>query len=247
MIKEKFSEGDSLLHQLDPRIKIIVALFFSISIAVIDKYKSLFFALLLAIFLIVVSRLRVKEVISRLWLVNSFIFLLWLILPFSLPGETIYTLGSMSISREGIHYAFLITLKSNTIILATLALLSTSSIFNLIHALSHFRIPDKLIHLFFFSFRYLQTIHAEYIRLNNALKIRRFKAQTNFHTYRTLAYLIGMILVRSYDRSKRVYDAMLCRGFKGKFWILNHFTFKPSDFVTGIIMISCIIGLVLWS
>ncbi len=247
LIKEKFSEGDSLLHNLDPRIKIIVALFFSVSVAVIDKYNSLFFALLLAIFLIIVSKLKVKEIISRLLVVNSFIFLLWLMLPFTLPGEIIYTLGSLSISREGIHYVFLITLKSNTIILATLALLSTSSIYNLIHALSHFHVPDKLIHLFFFTFRYLQTIHSEYIRLNNALKIRGFKAQTNFHTYRTFAYLIGMILVRSYDRSKRVYDAMLCRGFKGKFWILDHFTFKQSDFVSGIIMISCIIGLVLWS
>ncbi|MBA7521905.1 Nickel transport protein NikQ [subsurface metagenome] len=245
LIKEKFSEGDSLLHKLDPRVKIIVASLFSVIVAVSDKYTSLIGALFFAIVAVILARLRTREVISRLLVVNSFIFLLWLMLPFTFPGKNIYTLGSLNISQEGIKYALLITIKSNSIILTGIALLSTSSIFNLVHALRHLYLPDKLTQLFFFTYRYTQTIHSEYIRLNNALRIRGFKAQTNFHTYRTYAYLVGMMLVRSYDRSKRVYDAMLCRGFKGKLWTLNHFVFKKSDFITGIVMISCIMGVML--
>jgi len=245
LIKEKFSEGNSPLHKLDPRIKIIVALFFSVIVAVTDKYTSLSGALLFAVGAVAVARLKTKEIISRLLVVNSFIFLLWLMLPFTFPGKNIYTLGSLNISQEGIKYALLITIKSNSIVLTGIALLSTSSIFNLVHALRHLYFPDKLTQLFFFTYRYIQTIHSEYVRLNNAVKIRGFKAQTNLHTYRTYAYLVGMMLVRSYDRSKRVYNAMLCRGFKGKFWTLNHFVFKKSDLVTGTIMISGIIGLVL--
>ena len=245
MIKEKFSVGDSLLHRLDPRVKIIVALLFSVIVAVTDKYTSLLSALLFAVVIVAVARLKTKEIISRLLVVNSFIFLLWLMLPFTFPGKNIYTLGPLNISQEGIKYALLITIKSNSIILAGIALLSTSSIFNLVHALRHLHFPDKLTQLFFFTYRYIHTIHSEYIRLNNALKIRGFKPQTNLHTYKTYAYLVGIMLVRSYDRSKRVYDAMLCRGFKGKFWTLNHFVFKKSDFIAGTVMISCVIGLVL--
>jgi len=245
LIKEKFSEGDSTLHRLDPRVKIIVAILFSVMVALTDKYTLLTGGLLFAVGAVAVARLRAKEIISRLLVVNSFIFLLWLMLPFTFPGKNIYTLGSFNISQEGIKYALLITIKSNTIILAGIALLSTSSIFNLVHALRHLHFPDKLTQLFFFTYRYTQTIHSEYIRLNNAIKIRGFKPRTNFHTYRTYAYLIGMMLVRSYDRSKRVYNAMLCRGFKGKFLTLNHFVFKKSDFVAGIVMLSCIMGLVL--
>ena len=247
LIKEKFSEGDSFFHKLDPRVKIIVALLFSVIVAVSDKYTSLWSALFLAVAAMIVARLRTKEVISRLLVVNSFIFLLWLMLPFTFHGEKVYTLGSLGISQEGIKYALLITIKSNSIILVGIALLSTSSIFNLVHALRHLHLPDKLVQLFFFTYRYIHTIHSEYIRLNNALKIRGFKPQTNLHTYKTYAYLVGMMLVRSYDRSKRVYNAMLCRGFKGKFWTLNHFVFKKADFAAGIVMISCIMGLVLLS
>jgi len=245
LIKERFSKGDSFLHKLDPRVKIIVVLLFSVIVAITDKYISLLGALLFAIGVVIIAKLKTREVISRLLVVNSFIFLLWLMLPFTFPGEKIYTLGSLGISREGIKYAFLITVKSNSIILTGIALLSTSSIFNLVHALRHLYLPDKLIQLFFFTYRYIHTIYSEYVKLNNAIKIRGFKPQTNLHTYKTYAYLVGMMLVRSYDRSKRVYNAMLCRGFKGKFWTLNHFTFKKSDFVLGIVMVSCIIGLVL--
>ena len=245
LIKERFSEGDSTLHRLDPRVKIIVASFFSVIVAASDKYTLLLGALLFAVGTVLIARLRTKEIISRLLVVNSFILLLWLMLPFTFPGKNIYTLGSLGISQEGIKYALLITIKSNSIILAGIALLSTSSIFNLVHALRHLHFPDKLTQLFFFSYRYIHTIHSEYIRLNNALKIRGFKPKTNLHTYKTYAYLVGMMLVRSYDRSKRVYNAMLCRGFKGKFWTLNHFVYKKVDFVAGIVMISCIVGLVL--
>jgi len=245
LIKEKFSEGDSTLHRLDPRVKIIVAILFSVMVALTDKYTLLTGGLLFAVGAVAVARLRAKEIISRLLVVNSFIFLLWLMLPFTFPGKNIYTLGSFNISQEGIKYALLITIKSNAIILAGIALLSTSSIFNLVHALRHLHFPDKLTQLFFFTYRYTQTIHSEYIRLNNAIKIRGFKPRTNFHTYRTYAYLVGMMLVRSYDRSKRVYNAMLCRGFKGKFWTLNHFVFKKSDVVAGIVLLSCMMGLML--
>lgn len=74
MIKEKFSEGDSFFHKLDPRIKIIVALLFSVIVAVSDKYTSLWGALFLAVAAVIVARLRTKEVISRLlvvtWLIS---------------------------------------------------------------------------------------------------------------------------------------------------------------------------------
>ena len=245
MIKEKFSKGTSLIHTLDPRVKIIVILLFSVIVAVTDKTISLIAALLFSIMIIMIAKLKAKEILSRLLVVNSFIFLLWIMLPFTFGGEKIYTLGSMGISQEGIKYAFLISIKSNSIVLAGIALLSTTSVYNIIHALHHLYLPDKLTQLFFFTYRYLHTIYSEYVSLNNALKIRGFKPGTNFHTYKTYAYLVGMLLVRSYDRSNRVYNAMLCRGFKGKFWTLNHFNFKKADFVAGTMMITCVLGLVL--
>jgi len=245
LIKEKFSNGTSIIHKLDPRIKLIVILLFSIVAAVTDKFISLTIALVFSIILIVMAKLKVKDIFSRLLVVNSFIFMLWIMLPLTFGGGKIYTLGPLNISLEGIKYASLISIKSNSIILAGMALLSTTSIYNMIHALHHLYLPDKLTQLFFFTYRYLHTIYSEYNSLNNALKIRGFKPKSNLHTYKTYAYLVGMLMIRSYDRSSRVYNAMLCRCFRGKFWTLNHFRFHKIDFVAGAVMTGCVLGLVL--
>ena len=245
MIGEEFSSGDSFIHRIDPRIKIVIVVLFSIVIAVADRFPVLFSGVFFSVGLIAIARLSIIKVLYRLLIVNGFIFLLWVFLPFTFPGETLFSIGALNASRDGVIYALLITIKSNAIILASIALLATSSITTLVHALRHIYVPDKLVHLFFFCYRYINVIYLEYVRLTNAMKIRCFKPKTNMHTYKTYAYLVGMLLLKSYDRSERVYNAMLCRGFKGKFWMLDHFSLKKSDLVSGIIMLICIIGLVL--
>lgn len=227
---EEFSLGDSWVHRLDPRAKIIVAAAFSLVVALNQHLLASAASLALPLALLVCARLSARRVLARLAVVNTFVAFMWLFLPFTVQGHTIYRLGFLSVQSEGIHAALAITLKSNSIVLMVIALLGTSQIFTLVHALSHLAVPDKLVHLFFFSFRYIHVIHGEYHRLANAMKMRGFKPKTDAHTYRAYAYLVGMLLVRSFDRSKRILQAMRCRGFKGKFYILHHYEMKNGDY-----------------
>ena len=243
MVAEEFSSGNSLIHDLDPRIKIIVAALFSITVAVADRAEVLLLALLFSACCVILSSLPLLRVMRRLLLVNGFILLLWIVLPFTYPGRTLFSVGPFGATTEGVRYALTITIKSNTIILACIALLGTTSIFTLVHALRHLHIPDKLVQLLFFSYRYIHVIHLEYLRLLNAMKVRCFHPRSNLRTYKAYAYLVGMMLLNSYDRSERVYDAMLCRGFKGQFWILDHFALKREDVILFIIMLLSIAAL----
>jgi len=243
MVAEEFSSGNSLLHDLDPRIKIIVAALFSITVAVADRAEVLLLALLFSACCVILSSLPLLRVMRRLLLVNGFILLLWIVLPFTYPGRTLFSVGPFDATTEGVQYALTITIKSNTIILSCIALLGTTSIFTLVHALRHLHIPDKLVQLLFFSYRYIHVIHLEYLRLLNAMKVRCFRPRSNLRTYKAYAYLVGMMLLNSYDRSERVYDAMLCRGFKGQFWILDHFALKREDVILFIIMLLSIAAL----
>lgn len=227
---EEFSLGNSWVHDLDPRVKIIVTLVFSLVVALNQHLAGTAFSLIFPVGLLLFARLNMRKVLARLAIVNGFVAFIWLFLPFTVPGETIYRLGPLGIQREGVESALLITLKSNSIILMVITLLGTSQIFVLVHALSHLGVPDKLVHLFFFCFRYVHVIHDEYHRLITAMKIRGFKPKTDMHTYRAYAYLVGMLLVRSFDRSKRILQAMRCRGFKGKYYILHHYQMKRYDY-----------------
>ncbi len=227
---EEFVLGNSWVHRLDPRVKIVVTLVFSVVVALNSHLEVTAISMILPFALIICARLDFGKVMLRLAIVNGFILFLWLFLPFTTPGETIYSIGPLAIHREGVYQALLITLKSNSIILMVIALLSTSQVFTLVHAMSHLWVPDKLVHLFFFCFRYIHVIHEEYHRLVNAMKMRGFKPKTNMHTYRAYSYLVGMLLIRSFNRSKRIVQAMKCRGFKEKFYILHHYEMKRCDY-----------------
>ncbi len=228
---EEFALGNSYVHRLDPRGKIVVTLIFSVVVALNESLQASVVAVIFPVVLIAAARIDLKAVLLRLAVVNLFVAFLWFFLPFSVPGEVVYSLGPLGVSREGLQQALLITLKCNAIVMTVMALLGTSQVFTLVHALSHLGVPDKLVHLFFFSFRYIHVIHEEYHRLLNAMKIRGFKPGTNMHTYRTYAYLVGMLLVRSFDRAGRILAAMKCRGFKGKFYIVHHYEMTQCDYV----------------
>jgi cobalt/nickel transport system permease protein len=227
---EEFSQGNSFVHQLDPRSKIVAAVVYSVVVALNHSVSACMAALVFPLVLICAARIEAKRVVARLALANLFIVFLWAVLPFTAHGQVIGSVGPIPVYEDGVRQALLITVKSNAILMTILVLLGTSSVLTLVHALSHLGVPSKLVHLFFFCFRYFHVIHEEFQRLTKAMKIRGFKPGTNLHTYRAYAYLVGMLLVRSFDRSKRILAAMKCRGFKGEFYILHHYSMKSHDY-----------------
>ncbi len=234
---EIFAEGDSFLHRMDPRAKLLVAAAFSIVVAVIDNRCALAAAPAFSILLVVSARLDFGKFIRRLVPANFFVLVLWLTLPLTAPGEAAFSIAGLEFSGAGISQALAITLKANAILVAIIALLATSRVLDLAHAARHFRVPDKLVVLLFFTFRYLFVIASEYRSLHDAMKMRAFRPRTNLHTYKTYANLVGMLLVRSCDRAERIHSAMLCRGFKGKFHLLSHFSLRPADCVAAGVML----------
>jgi cobalt/nickel transport system permease protein len=85
--------------------------------------------------------------------------------------------------------------------------------------------------LFLFTVRYLDVLHCECLRLRWAMKVRCFHPRMDRHTYRSFGNLLGMLLVRGYDRSERIMAAMKCRGFQGRFYLLDHFSFQSRDVI----------------
>jgi len=230
---EEFALGDSWVHRLDPRVKIVATFVFAVVVALNQSLIASAVALIFPVALIAASGVSLKKVFLRLAVVNAFILFLWVFIPFTYPGKVVWSIGPLEVHREGLLLCLLMTLKSNAIILTVIALLGTSRVFSLVHALSHMGVPDKLVHLFFFCFRYIHVIHEEYHRLLTAMKVRGFKQRTDLHTYRTYAYLVGILLVRSFDRSRRIVAAMKCRGFRGRFYILHHHEMKGGDYMLG--------------
>ncbi len=229
MINEPFTPIDSPLSRIDPRLKIIYILLFSFIVALANEWATLLSALVLSCLAVLLARLEFSKVLKRLFLAFGFILFLWAVLPFTVAGEPLYQLGPLTVTQTGVFLAARISLKSSTILLVFLALLGSSSIAVIGHALQHLGVPEKLVYLFLFCYRYIFVIEQEYRRLEKAARLRSFHPGTNLHTYRTYAYLVGMLFLRSSLRADQVHKAMICRGFHGRFYSLEKMIFRGQD------------------
>jgi cobalt/nickel transport system permease protein len=239
MIDEPFAHGSSIIHRIDPRFKIVFAGALSIATAVSYRFPALFFALGLSLLLVAASRLNLVSVLKKLVVVFGFLLLLWLILPLTFEGEVFTRIGPLKITRPGLILSAQITLKSVSILMMFIALVTTASFVAIGHAMDRLGIPAKIVHLMLMSYRYIFVIAQEYQRLSRAAIIRGFRPGTNLHTYRTYAYLLGMIFVRAAERADQVYRAMRCRGFNGRFYCLAEFPAHQRNWIfAGLMTIS---------
>ncbi len=237
MMFEQFSQGTSLLHHGDVRIKIVSALVLVPVLALSRCPWVVLTGLIAGLTLVAAARLDPRSLARRLVVVNGFVLFLWLTLPLTYPGHPIAAPGPLVISGPGVALAALITLKANSIVLLLIALLATSTVADIGYGLERLKLPRKLCLLLLFSYRYIFVIHQEYQRLARAARVRCFRPGTNLHTYRTFGYLLAMTLLKSWQRAERVRQAMLLRGFQGEFHSINQLSIKRGDlFFLGVMV-----------
>ena len=185
-----------------------------------------------------------RPVLRRLAVVNVFIAFLWLTVPLTSGGDVIAAWGPLEVSRAGVLLTLLVTIKSNAIVMTFLALVATMDSPTIGYALERLRFPSKLVFLFLFTYRYLHVIADEWHKLHGAARLRGFAPKTNMHTYRTFGNMLGMVFVHSFDRSVGVYEAMILRGFSGRFQSVTAFRATSRDAVFAVAAFACMVCLV---
>lgn len=153
----------------------------------------------------------------RMLHVETFMALLFLTLPFTVPGRPVLAVGPFDASVEGFARAALVSCKVSASVLAIVVLLGSVEPMRLGGALHALRVPEPIVRLLVLTLRYRSVIAGEMHRLREAMRARGFRPGSNRHTWRSYGNLVGMMLVRALERAQRVEEAMLCRGFSGRF------------------------------
>lgn len=234
---QRLRQGDgneTWLLALDPRVRVVAAVLFAVVVVALSSFLALFVALGLAVTTMLVARLPVGPTLRRVAAMDGFIVFMLLMLPFTTPGDVVFSVGPLQATEQGFLLALMIALKANAIVMALLALVGTIEPAELGHALWRLRTPPALVHLLLFTVRYIEVLEREYRRLRLAMRARAFQPRNSLHTYRSIGYLFGMLLVRSLDRSERILDAMKCRGFDGRFHVVEQFSLGRQDAVFGL-------------
>lgn len=228
---------------IDPRSRILAAVLFALLIVSLNDVVALSLGLAFAVAAMFAARLPLGATLRKVATMDGFIIFMLAMLPFTTPGKELFTIGPLTATLEGVVKAITIGLKANAIVMMLLALVGTVEATVLGHALHRLKVPESLVHLMLFTVRYIEVLQQEYGRLRTAMRARGFLPGNNLHTYRSIGYLLGMMLVRSLERSERIMDAMKCRGFQGRFYLLTDFEYSRSDLVFAGICGLCLISL----
>ncbi len=201
----------------DQRARLVFCVLTAFLFSFLQAPQTLLAALAASVMLAAAARCSAARLLKSLAPANFFLLFLLLTVPWGMPGDPVWSLGPLSFSREGLELVFGAAVKCNAILISFLVLSADMSIADMGAAMEKLRVPRKLVFLFLFTFRQVHVISEEWKRMRTAAALRGFRPRTSLHTYRTLASMIGMTVVGSIDRSRRAYEAMQLRGFRGMF------------------------------
>ncbi len=221
----------AFLPTLDPRLRLILLILFSVCCALSMHPLTLTFLALTSLLLLILARPRLRDLQKRFCAVNTFILFLWLITPITTQGTPCAQIGPFVASVEGVQLATLVTVKANILTGFFIALLGGMSISTLGHALGALHVPAKLTFLLLFTERSFYLLFSQWQSLQQAAKLRGFVAGTNLRSYLTIAQLLGILLIRSLDHARKAHEALLLRGFSGTFRSTWTFQIRARDLI----------------
>jgi cobalt/nickel transport system permease protein len=239
------AQNPPLFRRLDPRTLLLAATGAALCFSMVQNIKIAWACLALALLLLAVRKPPLLPMLKRLALANFFMLFLWATVPITVPGEILAGLGPLSISHEGVALALSVTVKCNAVLLCTLVLIADLDLPLIGYALERLRVPSRLVFLFLFTCRYIHVIGDEWRKLQTSAKLRGFIPSTSMHTYRTIGNMLGLTVINSIDRSKRIYEAMLLRGFEESFHTVTELKASRIDYVFSFFFFCILVGLLI--
>ena len=221
----------SLLAGVDPRLCVLGSIVFAAAVVALDRLSPLVVAVAIAIVAVLAAGLRPRRLWRVLAALDGSMLLVVASLPFTTPGRPLISILGYGASIEGLTCAVEIALKANAVALMALALLGSSELPEIGHAMRRLGVPAKLTQLLLMTVRYIEVLGREYRRLRTAMTVRGFRMRFSVHTWRSVGWLFGMLFARSIDRAERIGEAMRCRGFNGEFPVLTEFAYTRRDAV----------------
>ncbi|MGB2728664.1 MAG: cobalt ECF transporter T component CbiQ [Halobacteriota archaeon] len=240
---DRYASLNSPMHRFDPRAKIIAFLFLIFSVVLIPDLKTAFIGLFFAIFLLILSRIPLSFVLGHLKWVAMFVLSFFVILAFTFPGEEMANFYFLSITAEGLYTGSLITIRAFSAVILIFPMIGTMRFDTTIKALDKLKVPNSLVQMLMFTYRYIFVFADEFQRVWTAMESRGFKLRTTLYALRTIGKAMGMLFVMSYERAERVYRAMRSRGYTGNPKTLVEFDIRRRDYILAVFIIGFAISL----
>ena len=229
MIKDitigQYLPGDSLIHKLDPRIKIILSFIFIVAVFIVNNFLGYCLIAIFTFSTIFISKVPFKYIFKGLkpiiWIIVFTAALnIWLT-----PGNTIYQLGPIKISDKGLSLAIFMVFRLIFLIIGTSLLTLTTTPISLTDGIEKLLNPFKRIGLpahelammMTIALRFIPTLLDETDKIMKAQMARGadFESGNILKRAKNLVPLLVPLFISSFRRADDLAMAMEARCYRG--------------------------------
>ena len=243
---DQYHHRSSTLHRLDPRVKVLLALLYVLTVSLTPHGAWLAFAAYLALVLAgaLTAELGIGFTLRRSIVVLPFA-LAALAIPFVTPGPVMFEVPILgwTVSGPGLLRFLSILLRMWLAVQGVILLMATTRFSDLLWGLRGLRFPQTLVATIGFMYRYLFVLADEALRMMRARAARSPRSvgvpgPSLRWQGRVAGSMVGGLFLRSLERSERVFGAMASRGYDGRMRSLASFSMVGLDwiFLVGVLL-----------
>lgn len=252
---DPYHEGRSLAHRLDARIKLVLVVAFILTTALTPNGAWPVYVLLAALAFAaeLLSELGMGFFLKRALLAVPFVLAALPVLV-TVPGAPLAHLPfGLTISAAGVNRFVSVALKSWISVQMAILLAATTTFPDILMAMRSLRLPRLLVAIIGLMWRYLFVMVDEAFRLIRARQARSGEAAAGGKQGGSLIWrarvtggMAGNLFLRSLERSDRIYNAMLARGYDGEVRTLPQPAIAPAAWavlVTGLALLAALLAI----
>ncbi len=227
------ANGDSAIHRLDARAKVLVTFVFIICVVSFGRYElsALLPFVIFPVAMIALADLPPLFIARKIALLCPFVLFVAIFNPI-FDRETMLQIGSFGISGGWISFASIL-MRSILTVGSAFILVGATGFTAVCQALERLGMPQVFAVQLLFLYRYIFVLSEEGGRASRARKLRSCgKKGLGIHSFGSL---VGHLLLRTWQRAERIHMAMLARGFNGVFHAHRQSRFGTAEllFVLG--------------
>lgn len=199
---DKYSDLDSPLHRLNLRVKLGISLSLLIAIAVIPFHWEILLILFLGLVgLFLLARIPLTYVCKRALVILPFLLFIIVFIP-------LFRTQTWQVAWQTFARAI-------CSILTLILFVSTTRFPVLLQTLDDLGVPTMIVQVLAFIYRFFFVLIGELEQMELASRARA-PHRRKIYYYKALSRMLGMLIIRSYERSERVYQAMQLRGYESE-------------------------------
>ncbi len=239
----QYFPGTSIIHKLDPRVKIVIVAMFIASLFFVTSFWPYILVVAFIGTIISVAKLPLKFIIKGLKPLMFIILITFAINLFLTKGEVLFEIGPLTITKEGLRQSVFMALRLVFLITGTSLLTLTTSPIALTDGIERLLSPFKKIGLpahelammMTIALRFIPTLLEETDKIMKAQMARGadFESGNILSRARNLVPLLVPLFINAFRRADELATAMEARCYRGGEGRtrLNELKFRSRDYV----------------